>query len=89
MTSRDSLSVPRAAGTGLPLASRSPAPEVETPPPDDPVGTGQFPATADKARQILNALEISVPQVKPPAAYGVAMGALAVCLVLLPVAYLG
>jgi Zn-dependent protease with chaperone function len=39
-------------------------------------------------RQVLAALDVSVPQVKPPAAYGLFMGVLAVCLVLLPVLYL-
>src|SRR5688572_6891859 len=40
-------------------------------------------------RHVLAALDVSVPTVKPPAAYGLFMGVLAVCLVLLPVLYLG
>src|SRR5215217_1960511 len=55
-------------------------------------GRRSAPAAAPKTRadhrHVLAALDVSVPQVKPPAAYGLFMGVLAVCLVLLPVLYL-
>lgn len=62
----------------------------QTPPPSadgPPVGDDAAAGPVD-GEQILQALNVAVPKVKPPVAYGVAMGALAVCLVLLPVAYL-
>src|SRR5918993_3783812 len=52
-------------------------------PPPSPSPT----AKADH-RHLLAALDVSVLPVKPPAAYGLFMGVLAVCLVLLPVLYL-
>src|SRR5688572_21255127 len=42
----------------------------------------------DHSKQILAALEASIPKVDAPTGYRVAMGALALCLVLLPVLYL-
>jgi Zn-dependent protease with chaperone function len=51
--------------------------------------TAASPSSADRhAGQILRAVEIDVPKFTPPVSYGLATSALALCLVLLPLAYL-